>query len=189
MRKRNFMAWPTLVALAGFTNLAMAEDPTATDAPGWTGSSNPQDVIAARQALMIAIEEFMLPIDTYTVDGKADPMDLASAAKAISAMLLATPHLFPPPTNLYDAGVETPQTLALPKLWQEFPVFYAMADAAASSATDMAEAVGAGELRTAGLKLRASCDACHALYLRPYVRGEVSQEDLDFDFDSVLPAQ
>jgi hypothetical protein len=53
----------------------------------------------------------------------------------------------------------------------------------------MAESKGASELRAAGLSLRASCDACHALYLRPYVRGEVSQEDLDFDFDSVLPAQ
>jgi cytochrome c556 len=187
--KRNSMAWLSLIAVAGLTNPAMAEDPVPGDGPGWTGNSTPEDVIAARQALMMAIEALMLPIDTYTVDGKADPTALTDAARSIAAMLLATPHLFPPTTTLSDAAVATPETLALPKIWQEFPTFYTMAAAASSSATEMAETVDAAQLRTAGLKLRASCDACHALYLRPYVRAEVSQEDLDFDFDSVLPAQ
>ncbi len=41
--------------------------------------------------------------------------------------------------------------------------------------------------KTAGLKLRASCDACHALYLRPYESPKVLDSDKNFDFDSAFP--
>ncbi len=36
------------------------------------------------------------------------------------------------------------------------------------------------------LALRVTCDACHAAYLRPYVPSTVKQDDVNFDFDSVL---
>jgi hypothetical protein len=41
--------------------------------------------------------------------------------------------------------------------------------------------------RTAAQALRETCDACHARFLRPYVPQGVTSEDLDFDFESVLP--
>jgi hypothetical protein len=34
--------------------------------------------------------------------------------------------------------------------------------------------------------LRATCDACHAGFLRPYVPAKVEQSDLNIDFDSAL---
>jgi cytochrome c556 len=102
-------------------------------------------------------------------------------------MLLAVPHLFPPTTNLYDPKAETPATLALPAIWKDFATFYALAGAAAKAAEAMAENPGGkSELRAAGRALRASCDACHALFLRPYSPSKVQQSDLDFDFDSVF---
>jgi cytochrome c556 len=176
-----------IVSAGGLVRLASADDPVP--GAGWTGVGNPEDVISARQALMIAIEELTLPIDTYTIDGGGDSAAITAAAETIAAMLLAVPHLFPPTTNLYDPTAELPATLALPKLWEDFPTFYTMALASAAAATTLAETTDTERLRTAGRSLRASCDACHTLYLRPYVPSEVSQEDLDFDFDSVLPAE
>jgi cytochrome c556 len=184
--KRAFTACLAVLASAGLAALAAAQGPVK-DARGWTGITNPAEVIGARQALMIAIEELMRPIDTYTVDGAEDAATLTAAAETIAAMLLAVPHLFPPPTNLYDPEAEMPATLALPKIWEQFPTFYAMAAAASTTASTMAEATNAEQLRTASLNLRASCDACHELYLRPYIQGGVTQEDLDFDFDSIFP--
>lgn len=183
--KRIFMACCTLMA-AGLASLVSAEDPVPEEGPGWTGLTSPQDVIAARQALMLAIEDLMQPIDTHTADGEGEPAALAAAADTIAAMLLATPHLFPPTTNLYDPEAELPATLALPAIWDNFPAFYEMAMIASSTATTMAETAAATELRIAGLSLRGSCDACHALYLRPYVRSGVTEEDLEFDFDAVF---
>ena len=45
---------------------------------------------------------------------------------------------------------------------------------------------GKPQLRAEGLALRASCDACHALFLRPYHESKVTDADVNFDFDSVL---
>lgn len=185
--KRNFMACFTLTATTGLAGLALAQDPTPADGPSSTGKTHPRDIIAARQALMYEAEELMQPIDTYTVDGGEDPEALAAAADTIAAMLLAVPHLFPAATNLYDAAAETPVTLALPAIWEDFPTFYALASAASTAAESMADMTDGDELRTAALGLRAACDACHALYLLPYARPEVTEEDVEFDFDSVFP--
>ena len=96
------------------------------------------------------------------------------------------PHLFPPTTNRYDPKAEQPQTLALPGIWQSFGSFYKLAAAASTAAESMAEAKGDQQLRTASLGLRASCDACHTLYLRPYAPPKVLPSDINFDFDSAL---
>jgi hypothetical protein len=50
----------------------------------------------------------------------------------------------------------------------------------------MATARGDEGLRTASRQLRASCDACHALFLRKYLPPKVQDSDYRFDFDSAL---
>lgn len=135
---------------------------------------------------MVEIEELMRPIDTYTVDNNVSPDAVTTAADTISAMLLAVPHLFPPTTNLYDPNSAEPATLALPGIWEDFPAFYGLASAASNSAATLVETTDPAALRAGALKLRATCDACHALFLRPYQPSEVTDEDRNFDFDSVF---
>jgi hypothetical protein len=50
----------------------------------------------------------------------------------------------------------------------------------------MAQANGKAPLRAASLKLRASCDACHTLFLRKYEPPKVLPSDVNFDFDSAI---
>lgn len=176
-----------LVSVAAFAGMTLADDPVPEDGPGWTGLSHPQQIIAARQAVMLEIERMMRPLDSYTAGETLDPVELRAAAGTIESMLLAVPHLFPPTTNLYDADDAAPATLALPAIWQDFAVFYELSAASASAASSVAASPDDQALRAAAGRLRASCDACHAVYLRPYVAAEVSSEDLEFDFDSVLP--
>jgi cytochrome c556 len=153
---------------------------------GWTGVTKPKDVIVARQELMEHIEELMEPIDTIQVRDTNDLDTLRHNGEVISAMLLALPHLFPPTTNLYDPKVTEPKTLALPPIWKNFNNFYTLATAASKAAADLSETQDKAAMKTASLKLRASCDSCHALFLRPYVPPKVLDSDLEFDFDSAL---
>jgi cytochrome c556 len=162
------------------------QQPSPKDGQGWTGVTNPEDVIAARQALMAEMERLMEPIDSFTVGEPEDPEELASAAATIAQMLLATPHLFPPTTDLYDPAAETPPTIALPAIWQNFSTFYTLANAAAASAKSLAGAKSPDALRAGGTALRASCDACHAPFLRAYQPSKPSEEDASFDFDKVF---
>jgi cytochrome c556 len=90
---------------------------------------------------------------------------------------------------LYDPAVRESPTLALPAIWQDFDAFLAIAEASESAAAGMAAADDAETFRAAGRSLRAACDACHVRFSRPYTPPEVSQEDLEFDFDSVLPSE
>jgi cytochrome c556 len=175
----------TIVAAAAVAGFAVAEEPA--DGPAWTGRAYPQDVIAARQELMTQIEQLMRPIDTFASGESGDAAPLRAAASSVAAMLAAVPHLFPPTTNLYDPAAEMPVTLALPAVWTDFRTFYELAAASHGAATRLAAATEPAGLRGAAQGLRASCDACHALYLRPYVPSGVSSEDLEFDFESVLP--
>jgi cytochrome c556 len=174
------------IAVGGVTHAA---DPAPTPGPGWTGVTKPADVITARQEIMEHAEILMEPIDTITIKEVTHPDRLRSNAEAIEAMLGALPHLFPPTTNLYDPKVQEPATLALPAIWKDFPTFYKLAMAASSAAEAMAETHGKDQLRQASLRLRASCDACHALYLRPYEPPKFQESDYQFDFDSALRKQ
>jgi hypothetical protein len=54
------------------------------------------------------------------------------------------------------------------------------------AAEAMGDTHGNQQLRTASLRLRASCDACHALFLRPYTGPKFQDSDYNFDFDSAL---
>lgn len=180
------LACVSITVAIGGAGLALAGGSVPGQAQGWTGITNPRDIIEAREALMVEIEELMEPIDTYTVDNTISADTVTEAADKISAMLLAVPHLFPPTTNLYDPGAEQPVTLALPGIWKDFPAFYEMASVASSTAAILVETTDPDALRTGALKLRGTCDACHALFLRPYQPPEVTDEDRNFDFDSVF---
>jgi len=174
---------------AGLAGLNLAADPPSPAGAGWTGTTNPKDVIAARQQLMMEMERLMQPIDSFTIGEPAAVGDLTSAATTISKMLLVVPHLFPPTTNLYDPKAETPVTIALPAIWQSFPAFYAFATAASESAASMASKIKTDDLKAAALSLRGTCDACHTPYLRAYVPETASPADEQFDFDSVFDSK
>ena len=147
---------------------------------GWTGVTNTQDIITARQTIMVQMEDLMIPIDTYTVDITISPDIITESAETIFAMLLAVPHLFPPTTNLYDPNAKQPVTLALPGIWEDFPVFYKLASASLDSAAELVYANGPEALNEGAQKLRATCDACHALFLLPYESPKPGKEDIDF---------
>jgi cytochrome c556 len=175
------------LAVGALGGWALAQDPAPDDGAGWTGLTEPEEIIEARRVLMIDVERQMIPIDRFTAGEPADLDALKAAATTMEAMLLAFPHLFPPTTNLYDPAVLEPPTRALPEIWRNFDAFRTLAEAGESAAATMAAADGAEALRTAGRNLRANCDACHAQFARPYTPPQVTQEDLEFDFDAVLP--
>jgi len=188
-RHTNTLAGALLAAAACFTLSAgpgLAQTQAQPGAQGWTGTDHVDDVIAARFGLMVETEQLMQPIDAYTIGEPAEPQVLRSAVQTIAYLLRALPHLFPPTTNLYDPAAETPKTIALPAIWENFDDFYALAGTAANAAERMAATSDPEALRAAATELRGACDACHALYLRKYEGPEVSTEDLEFDFDSLF---
>jgi len=183
---------PTLLSVAVaaglfcFGGISQAADPVPGNGPGWTGVTRVKDVITARQEIMEHAEILMEPIDTITVKDVTNADQLRANAEAISAMLGAFPHLFPPTTDLYDPKVTEPKTLALPAIWKNFDSFYQLAGAASKAAEAMSETHGKQQLRTASLALRASCDACHTLFLRPYKGPTFQDSDYKFDFESAI---
>jgi cytochrome c556 len=166
--------------------IALAADPVPKAGPGWTGLTEPEEIIEAREAIMVEMERIMQPLDSYTIGEPADPDELRSIAQTVSQMMLAIPHLFPPTTNLYDPKAIEPKTLALPPVWKNWDTFKKLAIATHEQAEDVARMKTPDELRAGALALRATCDACHAGFLRPYVPAKVEESDLNFDFDSVF---
>jgi cytochrome c556 len=185
MNRSHVIMTAASIAVAA-SGISHAADRAPTAGPGWTGLSKPADVIAARQEIMEHAEILMEPIVTITVKEVTNADQLRRNAEAISAMLSAFPHLFPPTTNLFDPKVQEPRTLALPTIWKDFDDFYKLAAAAAAAAEAMSETHGKPQLRAASLRLRASCDACHTLFLRPYKGPEFQESDYKFDFESAL---
>lgn len=173
-----------IVVLGG---CAQAQDPAPLEGDGWTGLTEPDEVIEARRVLMTELQRQMEPVDNFTIGAPADPATLKRAAVTMEALLLAAPHLFPPTTNRFDPAVIESPTVALPEIWRDFSGFLAIAGASEMAAAALAAAEGADAVRTAGRNLRATCDSCHARFMRPYTPPEVSEDDLNFDFDSVLP--
>ena len=181
---RVFVAALAFVAVA--IGAVFAADPVPKAGPGWTGLTEPEELIEAREALMVEMERIMRPLDSYTIGEPADPEELRSIAQTVSQMMLAIPHLFPPTTNLYDPKAETPKTLALPPIWKNWAAFEKLAEASHEEAEKVAKMKTPAELKAGALALRATCDACHAGFLRPYVPAKVEESDLNFDFDSAL---
>ena len=166
-----------------------ASAPIPGNDPSWTGVTQPEKVIEARRALMDQAENLMKPIDSFTVGEPADAKLMRANAQTIGAMLHSVPHLFPPTTNRFDPDAADPPTLALPAIWERFAAFETFAENAQRMAAAL-EMSGDGEpLRAASVQLRAACDACHAGFMRPYTPPVASDEDKNFDFDSVLRPQ
>lgn len=171
-------------ALAGWS---LAQSPSADGGEGWTGETDPEEIIEARRVLMIEIERQMAAIDRFAIGEPEDLRDLKSSAETIEASMLAFPHLFPPSTNRYDPDVLEPPTRALPAIWQNPEPFLTLTAAAEMAAAAIADGDGDDALRAASRELRATCDACHAQFARPYMPPQVIDEDFEFDFESVLP--
>jgi cytochrome c556 len=197
MQKGSTLVWLLAVSAASCSG-PPAETPTADSPqsgaagaapgaePGWTGVTEPDEVIEARRALMTAAETLMKPVDGFIVGEPADAATLRASAATIEPMLLALPHLFPPTTNLFDPAAHDPPTTALPTIWQRFLAFQTFAESAQRAAAALAMSEDGEPLRAASARLRASCDACHAAFMKPYTPPVVTEEDKAFDFDSVL---
>ena len=175
MKHRSLAA--VLMAL-GASTLVSADPPAKLEKPA--------DFIAARQALMVGMEEKMQPIDSFTVGVAADPKAIDAAALEISNDLASVPSLFPPNTNLYDPKSATPVTIALPAIWKDFATFEKLAAASSASAKSLASKTDADGIKAGALALRGSCDACHALFLRPYTAAKPNEQDANFDFDKLF---
>jgi cytochrome c556 len=160
---------------------------TAVEGQGWTGLTEPEEVIEARRLLMVEAQRLMQPIDKFSIGGTGDPAALRSAATTLEPLLLALPHLFPPTTNLFDPAELDPPTVALPAIWQRFAAFQTFAESAEHAAAALAAAGDGEPLREASARLRAACDTCHVQFMKPYTPPVVTDEDRNFDFESVLP--
>lgn len=164
-----------------------AEPQITVAGPGWTGLTEPGEVIEARRLLMMETERLMKPIDSYSIGQPGNPAELRSAARTLEPMLLALPHLFPPTTNLFDPQLREPPTIALPAIWSRFAAFETFAEAAERAAAAAAVAEDGEPLRQASARLRATCDTCHRAFTKPYTPPVVTDEDRNFDFESALP--
>jgi cytochrome c556 len=186
MMQKILGAMATLAIATGLPAPIRADEPPRGETTGWTGITNPRDVIVARRALMMEMQRLMRPLEASSVGQGSALEEQQSAAITIAQVMLAVPHLFPPTTNLYDAAATTPVTLALPAIWEQFSAFSALSATASAAATKLASLNDADELRAGALAVRAACDACHAPFLRPYVPETVRSEDLEFDFDALF---
>lgn len=182
-----------VAAIIGLASAGCGQAPAPTTAPpadaavATPAAIDVAEVIEARRVLMLEAQRQMTPIDNYTLGTPADAAALKSAAQTIEALLLALPHLFPPDTNLFDPATREPPTIALPAIWESFAAFQQMGVASESAAARLIAADGEEPLRDAARALRASCDACHAAFTKPYVPPQVTDEDRDFDFEQFLP--
>ena len=172
---------------AAATPPASETQASALEGPGWTGLTDPGEVIEARRLLMAEAERLMKPIDEFSIGQPGDPAALRSAATTLEPLLLALPHLFPPTTNLFDPAAHDPPTIALPTIWQRFAAFQTFAESAERAAAALAVAEDGEPLRAASVRMRAACDTCHAAFMKPYVPPQVTDEDRNFDFESALP--
>lgn len=175
-----------IVCVAAGSVATQAQTAAPNEVPGWTGTTHPNEIVAARRAVMLELERLIRPLDSHAVGEPGDPDALREAAGTISTLLLTVPHLFPPSTDLYDPNEEIPSTLARPEIWQDFASFYALAEASAYAAADTLT-MGAADLPKAAAHLRETCDACHAGFMRTYTLPAATEEDLEFDFDSIFP--
>ncbi len=189
MKRRISMALPALLAALLLMHGAAAQQDagsgSVSEQAGWTGVSHPDDVISARRWLMDELEQLIRPIDAFAAGDPADTDRLRETATSIAAMLAVVPHLFPPTTDRYDPDAAIPDTLAMPAIWENFDAFYRFATVSTAAAEALAGA-DSNAMRAAAATLRASCDACHALYLRPWEPAGVTSEDLQFDFDAIF---
>jgi cytochrome c556 len=142
--------------------LALAQEKSAEGVPP------PKDTIFARKILMGAIDMNMDDIETMLApEGKLDSAEGREHADAISIMLMAFPHMFPPATNQWKPNVDrdpATDTFASPDLWTNFADFYKRAADASKLAFAASRAERADQFRASIAQLRAACNGCHAAY-------------------------
>ena len=135
---------------------------------------------------MEEIQHLMQPIDTFQVVDTDNLNGFRFAANTVHVMLLALPHLFPPTTNLYDLGPTRPRRSRYRRSGRISTRFTASPLPPRKPRKPWPTRPPASSSYAPRVALRASCDACHALFLRPYHESKVSDADINFDFDSVL---
>jgi cytochrome c556 len=149
------------LALAGTGRAARAQDQSV---------DTPKDTIFARKILMVTIDRNMDALEQMVRSEKPIEFDDAHEhADAISVMLLAFPHLFPPSTNQWRPNVDADpgrDTSAAPELWNEFADFYQQAAAASQLALVASSTSAEPDFKTAMAGLRTACDSCHARFLK-----------------------
>jgi cytochrome c556 len=126
------------------------------------------DLIFARKTIMSSLCDKMMEIERMIAAGNIDAKTTRTHGRAMSVMLMAFPHLFPPSSNQWQRDVNpdpVAETLASPDLWTSFPDFYRQAAAAARAAAALSRADKAEDIKTYARELRIGCDTCHALYL------------------------
>jgi cytochrome c556 len=132
-------------------------------------AATPEDAILARKTLMDTLSDNMDQIEAMISTNKIDVPDAHDHADAISAMLMAFPHLFPPSTNQWKPDV-TPDpvtgTSASPEVWTKFADFYKRANDASKTAFDISRAEKADDVKAGTAKLRTACNECHAAYMK-----------------------
>jgi cytochrome c556 len=146
--------------LIGASLTASAQDQSAATA---------KDAIFARKTLMDTLSDNMDQIEGMIAANKLDLADAHEHADAISVMLMAFPHLFPPTTNQWKPNVDldpATDTYASPDVWTKFSDFYKRANDASKTAYDMSRAEKADDLKAKTAQLRTACNACHAAYLK-----------------------
>ena len=154
------------IVCAGLAAAFLATSPMAIAQD--QGAATAKDVIYARKTLMNFMCDKMADIERMIAMGHIDLDGARGNADAISVMLMAFPHLFPPGSNLWNPDNPDPDpvtdTYASPEIWTKFPDFSRMAAAAARSAHDMSRVTRIDDFRTHARELRIVCDTCHALY-------------------------
>jgi len=160
VRPRALCAAALFVAAAFAGSAALAQDQSA---------ATPADAIFARKTLMDAIGMNMDDITSLIESGKIN-LDRGHAyADAISIMLMAFPHLFPPSTNQWKPNADrdpATDTFAAPEVWTNFADFYKRAGAASKAAYDASRAENEADFKAKAAELQAGCDGCHAAYMK-----------------------
>jgi len=161
VRAGAMLAATLLVTVAcGAGSAALAQDQSA---------ATPADAIFARKTLMDAIGMNMDDITSLLESGKVN-LDRGHAyADAISIMLMAFPHMFPPSTNQWKQGADrdpATDTYASPDVWTNFADFYKRAGATSKTAYDASRAQNEAEFKAKAAELQQGCDGCHAAYMK-----------------------
>jgi cytochrome c556 len=132
-------------------------------------AATPKDAIFARKTLMDAIGTDMDEITTLLGAAKFDLEKGHGFADAISVMLMAFPHLFPPATNQFKEGATrdpATDTFASPDVWKTFGDFYQRSAATSKAAFTASRADTEAAFKAAAAELQKGCDGCHAAYLK-----------------------
>jgi cytochrome c556 len=162
---REFLAARFLVAIAGLVGVGLLAAAQAQD----QSAATIKDVIFARKTVMSTLSDAMDKIETMIESGKINVAEGQDEANTISVMLMAFPHLFPPASNQWKPNSDldpATDTFASPDVWTNYSDFYQRTSAASKAAYDARGADNENQFKAAIVDLRASCNSCHALFLK-----------------------